>query len=173
MTDSGTLFAGFPIPIVGIIIVGIVAYALFRKQKTTHVDNSTSPTSRPSGRGAGLSQSDNSKRLFEEHLKTFEQDYLAYLLAKEARQRRLPLATREALAHQYGANKGDPPYRPNLDLPKKGVPSAEVTQLMKAWLAANDNAPTDDPPSFRVRRIIKARLDRQVAEICDKAAQTR
>ncbi len=153
-------------------ICGAVIYTRNRSQATEHPDNP--PVSRPprGGHGAGAKKDDDAERLFMEYLKTFERDYLAYLLEEEVLNRDLPMATLRALAQQYGASKGDPHCTPNLDLPKKGVPSEKVTELMRAWLAKNDDSPTNDPPSFRVRRIIKERLMRQVTEICDKAAQT-
>lgn len=168
MTDNGTLLAG--ISIAGIAIVGIVAYMLLRKQTAQHKAEEVNLPPRSNGSGSSSGQS-NAKRLFEEHLQAFERAYLAYLLEKEALRRHLPIETLEAFTQRYGANKGDPAYTPNLDLPKKGVPSPEVTKLMDAWLAANDDQPSDDPPSFRVRRVIKARLDKQVAEICDEATK--
>lgn len=158
--------------IAGVIIVGMLTYTWLRKQATPLADgdaNETPPFSRRNGEKAF---SESEKRLFEEHLKTFERDYLAYLLAKEARYRHFPIATLKALAQQYGASKGDPPYRPKLDLSKQGVSGPTVSKLMKAWLAANDDAPADGSSIFRIQHTIKARLERQVAEICDKVAQT-
>lgn len=166
MTDIDSLSVGLT---VSIVIACIVTYALFRKQATAR---SAKSTSRSDKHWPDSSQDNNYKRLFEEHLKTFEQDYLAYLLEKEVLRRRLPLVTLEALAQQYGASKGDPPYTPYLDLPKKGMPSATVSKLLTDWLTTNEDTPTDDPLSFRVWSVIKARLERKVAEICDKAAQT-
>lgn len=166
MMGNGTLV------VAGVIIAGVVAYTWLRKQATPPADGDANETPPSSRRNGGKAFSESEKRLFEEHLKTFERDYLAYLLAKEARYRHFPIATLEALAQQYGASKGDPPYTPNLDLPKQGVPSPTVSKLMEAWLAANDDAPTAGLPTFRIQRTIKARLERKVAEICDKAAQT-
>lgn len=164
-------FADFLISII-VIIVGILIYTLLRKRETTHTDESRLPISCSDGYDVDSSQDENWRRLFDEYMKAFEEKYLAYLLRKEALRRDFPLATLEDFAQQYGAIKSEPPYTPNLDLPKKGVPSDTVSKLMDAWLVANDDMPTNGLPSFRVRRIIKARLDRQVAEICDKVTQT-
>lgn len=159
-----------------IVFGGVICYALWQQKRKAKPSQTESLTStkvhHPQTVPQVSADKDKENRLFSEHLQAFERDYLAYLLEKEALTRDLPLAVIEALTKQYGASKGDPSYTPNLDLPAKGVSSERVTQLMEAWLAANDKRPSDDPPSFRVRRVIKARLDRKVTEICDKIAQT-
>ena len=155
-----------------IILAGLALFYIVRQRKGK--EGSSRPSS-PDGHQPVRSTPElkgKAKRLFAEHLQAFERAYLAYLLEKEALARDLPMATLDALAQQYGTNRGDPPYRPNLDLPAKGVPSQQVTQLMEAWLVANGDRPSGDPPAFRIRRVIKSRLDRRVAEICDKDSRT-
>lgn len=159
-----------------IVFGGVICCALWQQKRKAKPSQTESNASKELHHPQPVHQvptaKDKENRLFTEHLQAFEHDYLAYLLEKEALARDLPLAAMEDLAKQYGTSKGDPPYTPNLDLPVKGVSSERVTQLMDDWLATNDNHPSDEPPSFRVRRVIKARLDRKVTEICDKIAQS-